>query len=90
MGQYGNQPDFGTIVTSLETIGTETLFPPSAIYIGQTEDNAPVSIVVLPVGNAPTDLITITAVQPGTFLPIIVVRIDSTPGVSKQNVLLYR
>jgi hypothetical protein len=32
MGQYGNQPDFGTIV---EGITMETTFPPSAIFVGQ-------------------------------------------------------
>ncbi len=90
MGQYGNQPDFGTIVTSLEIVGTEKPFPPSAIYVGQTEDNAPCTLYVLPVGNDPADVITITGVQPGTFLPIVVVRIDASPGVEKTNVLLYR
>ena len=90
MGQYGNQPDFGTIVTTLNTVGRGNPFPPSAIYVGQTEDNAPCTLDVLPVGNDPADVITITGIQPGTFLPIVVVRIDEVYVVATEDVLLYR
>jgi hypothetical protein len=91
MGQYGNQPDFGTIVMSLEAAGgINKVFPPSAIYVGQTTDMARCELEVLPVGNNPTDTITITAIQPGTFLPIVVVKIIDLDGVSDKDVLLYR
>jgi hypothetical protein len=90
MGQYGNQPDFGTIVTTLDKAELGKPFPPSAIYVGETEDSQACALDVLPVGNDPADVITITGVLPGTFLPIIVVRIDATLRVDKANVLLYR
>ena len=90
MGQYGNQPDFGTTVVPLEKIGLNESFPPSAIYVGQTTDMARCIIEVLPVGNNPTDTITITAIQPGTFLPIVVVKIIDLDGVIDKDILLYR
>lgn len=90
MGQYGNQPDFGTTVRTYASIGESTPFPPSAIYVGQTTDNARAIMTVLPVGNEPDAVITITGIAPGTFLPIIITRIDSTENVSAPNILLYR
>jgi hypothetical protein len=90
MGQYGNQPDFGTIVTTLETVGLENLFPPSAIYIGKTTGGAACELVVLPVGNAPDDPIAISGIPQGTFLPIVVVRIDTVAAAPTDAVLLYR
>ena len=90
MGQYGNQPDFGTIVTSADIVGLDKEFPPSAIYIGQTEGNGPCTITVLPVGNAPEDDIIISGIQPGTFLPIVVIKIIDKSAIESVNILLYR
>jgi hypothetical protein len=90
MGQYGNQPDFGTIVTTLEAVGLENLFPPSAIYVGKTSEGGACTLVVLPVGNDPGDTIVIDGIPQGTFLPIVVVRIDETDVVDPAAVLLYR
>jgi hypothetical protein len=90
MGQYGNQPDFGTIVTSLATVGLETPFPPSAIYVGKTTGGEVCTLTVLPVGNDPDDTIAINGIPQGTFLPIVVVRIDTIDVVEPESVLLYR
>jgi hypothetical protein len=90
MGQYGNQPDFGTTVRTFEGIGTSTPFPPSAIYIGQTADNVRASMTVLPVGNPPEATIAITGISPGTFLPIVITQIIDLSNVDAANVLLYR
>jgi hypothetical protein len=91
MGQYGNQPDFGTIVATLDGMGgVNETFPPSAIYVGQTVDMERCNIEVLPVGNDPMDTISITAIQPGTFLPIVVTKITDLEGVLDKDILLYR
>ena len=90
MGQYGNQPDFGTIVTNADIVGYNNLFPPSAIYIGETGNNTACSITVLPAGNAPESTITITGIQPGTFLPIVIVKLINKENVGDVNILLYR
>jgi hypothetical protein len=91
MGQYGNQPDFGTIVVTLEDIGLNESFPPSAIYVGITDLNdGSAELIVQPVGNAPGDTVTITGISNGTFLPIVVTKITSKNGLDINNVLLYR
>lgn len=89
MGQYGNQPDFGTIVEGLSAYGVDVNFPPSAIYIGQTENNAACAIEIRPVGD-PSRTVTLTGIQPGTFLPIIAVQFVSKAGIDTENILLYR
>jgi hypothetical protein len=89
MGQYGNQPDFGTIVIALEDVGLGSEFPPSAIYIGTTDDNNGY-LEVQPVGNAPGDTVVIHGVSNGTFLPIVVTKIISTNGIDLDTILLYR
>ena len=89
MGQYGNQPDFGTIVEPLSAYNLEFNFPPSAIYIGETEDGNACSIEILPVGDT-SRTVEITGIQPGTFLPIIAVQITSVSNIDKEKILLYR
>jgi len=88
MGQYGNQPDFGTIVDDLETIGLSNTFQPSAIYVGKTNDGTDCKLRVLPVGN--DSEIEITGISQGTFLPIVVTKISVADNIEKVNVLLYR
>lgn len=88
MGQYGNQPDFGTIVASLEILGVETPFPPSAIYVGKLTD-IECDFEVLPVGNDGS-WVTINGISAGTFLPIVVTQIRALTNVNKENILLYR
>lgn len=90
MGQYGNQPDFGTIVVRADSVGVNP-FPPSAIYVGKTENNdGSTKLRVQPVGNAPGDTIEITGIYDGTFLPIIITEIVNKEAVDLANVLLYR
>jgi hypothetical protein len=90
MGQYGNQPDFGTIVTPLSAIGLDTQFPPSAIYIGQTTDNdGTATLTVQIVGNEPGST-TITGISSGAILPFIVTAVKDKSGVDSNNIYLYR
>jgi hypothetical protein len=89
MGQYGNQPDFGTILEPLSAYNFEVNFPPSAIYIGETEDGTACSIAILPVGDT-SRTVEITGIQPGTFLPIIAVQIVSAFNIDKEDIILYR
>ena len=91
MGQYGNQPDFGTIVVILEDIGLNESFPPSAIYVGETIANdGTATLEVQPVGNEPGDTVIISGISNGTFLPIIVTEIIDKTNVETNKVLLYR
>jgi hypothetical protein len=91
MGQYGNQPDFGTIVVILEDIGLNESFPPSAIYVGETFANdGTTTLEVQPVGNEPGDTVIISGISNGTFLPIIVTKIIDKTNVDTNKVLLYR
>ena len=89
MGQYGNQPDFGTIATMLADIAQP--FPPSAIYVGATNDNdGTATLTVQIVGNPPGSPITITGISSGTILPFIVTEITGSSGVNNTDILLYR
>jgi hypothetical protein len=90
MGQYGNQPDFGTIVTALVEIGLETPFPPSAIYIGKIDEEVLASLKVQIVGNEQGVDTTISGISSGTILPFIVTQINDFSGVSDEDILLYR
>jgi hypothetical protein len=91
MGQYGNQPDFGTIVVTLEDIGLNESFPPSAIYVGETVDNdGQATLEVQPVGNEPGDTVIISGISNGTFLPIVVTEIIDKSGIDTNKILLYR
>jgi len=88
MGQYGNQPDFGTIVTNVDIVGADE-FPPSAIYVGKTIDGDPCSLDVIPVGNNGV-AIGITGISQGTFLPIVITKVVAYNNIDKENILLYR
>jgi hypothetical protein len=86
MGQYGNQPDFGTIVASLPDSGS--LFPPSAIYVGNTTDND--GTATLDVVGVNGNAFRITGISSGTILPFIVISISGYSGTSADDILLYR
>ena len=86
MGQYGNQPDFGTIVLSKSDAGSP--FPPSAIYVGATADNdGTASMTVIGVNGNSFD---ITGISSGTLLPFIVTDITAVSGILSNDILLYR
>lgn len=89
MGQYGNQPDFGTIVTSLADIGGGTPFAPSAIYVGRVDEGT-AELKVQIVGNELGVDTVISGVSSGTILPFIVTQINDFSGVSAEDILLYR
>ena len=91
MGQYGNQPDFGTTVVKLDDIGLNVTFPPSAIYVGITDTNDGTgTLEVQPVGNEPGDTVVISGISNCAFLPIVVTKIIDKAGVDWTSVLLYR
>jgi hypothetical protein len=88
MGQYGNQPDFGTISQTLSAFPTNA-DAPSAVYIGAfTDSGTAASITVRLVGNS-TDT-TFSGLNEGTFLPIVVTRVTSAVNIPAASIILYR
>lgn len=78
MGQFGNQPDFGTeavVVTPSDTIGQATNIKRSCLYIGTGGD---VKVILSGVtgagGTLPTasEAVLFKNVPDGSFLPVIV------------------
>ena len=71
MGQFGNQPDFGTEaveVTATDTISLATNLTGSVLYVGTGG-----SVKVLMSGKREvTDAITFVNVPDGSFLPVTV------------------
>jgi hypothetical protein len=71
MGQYLNQPDFGTQavdVTPSDTIDSTTKVNQMILYVGGTG-----SVKVLMAGKTQlADAVTFTNIPDGTFLPIVV------------------
>ena len=78
MGQFGNQPDFGTqaaAVTPSNTISYATNLNQACLYVGVTGDiKVILSGVVNPAAGFPTaaQAITFKAAQAGSILPVIV------------------
>jgi hypothetical protein len=80
MGQYINQPDFGTqaeVVTPSDTISPSNNLGGAVIYIGDVSGGSDIKVILRGVTNAggpPTaaDAITFKGIQAGSFLPIIV------------------
>lgn len=99
MGQFGNQPDFATIV---DTISAATTFygTPKAVYIGaKTTPEALTSITVVPAGNTsynPTTgvttytPVTFNGLNEGDFLPVMVISVVSAVNLPFTSILLYR
>jgi hypothetical protein len=87
MGQYGNQPDFATIVETVSALPM-TGIQSGAIYIGAlTDTEADVtSITVRPVGNS--EDVTFSGISAGTFLPVIVTKITSAINIPESSILL--
>jgi hypothetical protein len=88
MGQYGNQPDFGTISQTLSAF-PETATVPSAVYIGAfTVSASAASITVRLVGDSSDT--TFSGLNEGTFLPIIVTKVTSAVNIPAASIILYR
>ena len=71
MGQYGNQPDFGTEAASVapsDTINLTTKLNSSILYIGTTGD---VKVLMCGETNSANAII-FKNIPSGTFLPIVV------------------
>ena len=88
MGQFGNQPDFASISTTLSAFPT-TVSQPSAVYIGAfTTALSPASITVRLVGDSADT--TFSGLNQGTFLPIMVTNVTSAVNVPAASIILYR
>tara|TARA_B100001057_G_scaffold494113_1_gene590006 strand:- start:7510 stop:7806 length:297 start_codon:yes stop_codon:yes gene_type:complete len=81
MGQYANQPDFGTeafTVTPNDTISPANNLGGAVIYVGDISGGTELKViltgVVAPGGGFPTaaEAITFKGLQAGTFMPVIV------------------
>jgi hypothetical protein len=72
MGQYGNQPDFGTRAANISPVGTPGALAPSlqsaALYIG-VGGNLTCSVVG---GNGLANYTVFQNIPDGTFFPVIV------------------
>jgi len=101
MGQFGNQPDFATVVDTVSSLSSDVvLSKPSAVFIGAVTEGSTNTLVVVPVGNASYNAstrvttntpVTFTGLQSGTFLPIMITRIISAgTTVPPASILLYR
>ena len=88
MGQYGNQPDFATSVTTISAFPTSNI-QSAAIYIGAVTDaTLASSITVRPVGN--TSDVTFSGLTSGMFLPVIVTQITSAVNIAVGSILLIK
>jgi len=89
MGQYGNQPDFATIVDTVASLPLSNI-QSAAIYIGAVTDPNldTTSITVRPVGNSSD--VTFSGLSSGSFLPVIVSKITSAVNIPVESILLIR
>ena len=95
MGQFANQPDFGTFAASAtksDTIGISTNLKSSCLYIGTGGD---VKVILAGVTGAsgsglPTagEAVTFKNVPDGSFLPVIVDYVLSTGTTASDIVAL--
>ena len=73
MGQYGNQPDFGTFaeaITATDTISVATSLRSSCLYVGTAGD---VNVILANVPAATlAEAVLFKNVAAGSFLPVIV------------------
>jgi hypothetical protein len=84
MGQFGNQPDFGT---AIEVVSSFPAKPskPSAIYVGTAVIPASLTVVCVDGTSA-----TFTGLVGGSFLPVMVAEITSAVGILAADVLFIR
>lgn len=85
MGQFGNQPDFGTeaaAVTPSDTVNVTTKLNSSILYVGTTGD---VKVLIAGETNS-LNAVTFKNVSSGTFLPIVVDYVLST-GTTATDII---
>jgi hypothetical protein len=101
MGQFGNQPEFATTVDIVSSLSSDVvLSKPSAVFIGAVTQVTGNTLIVVPVGNSSYNPstgvttntpVTLTGLQSGTFLPIMITSIISSgTTVPAASILLYR
>jgi hypothetical protein len=96
MGQYGNQPDFGTIAQVVTPTGNPienngVFFAPSALYIG-TGGDIVVTVVGENIGGLYETMI-FRNVPDGTFFPVIVTAVwitNDEEGTTCSNIIALR
>ena len=88
MGQFGNQPDFAAISTTLSAFPTAAS-QPSAVYVGAFTVGGTVgSITVRLVGNSVDT--TFSGLSEGSFLPIMVTSVTGAVNIPATSIILYR
>tara|TARA_R110000868_G_scaffold912_1_gene6977 strand:+ start:6761 stop:7027 length:267 start_codon:yes stop_codon:yes gene_type:complete len=88
MGQFGNQPDFGSVSQTLSAFPT-TATAPSAIFIGAfTAPATAASITVRLVGNSVDT--TFSGLIQGSILPMMVTSVTSAVNIPAASIILYR
>lgn len=100
MGQFGNQPDFATVVDTISAFPTTFYSTPKSVYIGaKTTAGSTASITVVPVGNTSYNPstgvttytpVTFSGLSEGSFLPVIVLSVVSAVNLPVGSILLYR
>lgn len=83
MGSFSNQPDFGTIVQTVDAF-PKTNIKNRAIYIGVADANATITVTPMEQDTS----VTFKGITGGAFLPVLVKSIDSVTGILPENVLL--
>jgi len=83
MGQYGNQPDFGTGIDVI-TAFPATAPTPSVLYIGTT--TSPATITVRCVDGTTATFSNITS----GFFPIVVDKVISAVGILPADVIFVK
>ena len=84
MGQFGNQPDFGTAIETIVSFPA-TPVKPSAIYIGAISGLATMTVVCVDGTSA-----TFTGITGSTFLPVMVKEITSAVNILPADTLFIR
>jgi len=83
MGQYGNQPDFGTGI-DLVTALPATAPNPSILYIGTVTSPATITVVCID-----DTVATFTNITSG-FFPIVVKTINAAVGILPADIIFVR
>ena len=83
MGQYGNQPDFGTMINVIAAFPA-TAPTPSVLYIGTV--TAPATITIKCVDGTTATFTNITS----GFFPIVVDKVVTAVGIVPADVIFVR
>ena len=89
MGQFGNQPDFGTFakaITKTDTITSATNINASCLYVGTAGD---VNVILTGVaGPSLAKAVLFKSVAAGSFLPVIVDYVVATSTTASDIIAI--